>query len=65
MSDLKKGIIPQSAGWNKKPVKNISTGIVYESAAEAGGKTEAHKDAISRCCKGRQLTSGGCKWEYV
>lgn len=37
----------------------------FKSGKEASRETGVHDGNIVNCCKGRQLTSGGYKWQYV
>ena len=50
---------------NKKPVKCIETGIVYESAMDAERKTGIKNECINRCCTGRRKSTNGLTWEYA
>ena len=46
-------------GNNKKiPVLCRETNIIYNSITEAEKNTEAPRESITRCCKGKQKTSG-------
>lgn len=37
---------------------------LYNSVSKAAKATKSNASSIIRCCKGKQLTSGGFKWEY-
>lgn len=50
---------------NKKAVKCIETGVVYESAMEAERKTGIKNGCINRCCTGQRKSTNGLKWEYA
>lgn len=47
------------------PVKCIETGIVYYGAREAERQTGIKATHITRCCKGKQKTTGGYHWKYA
>ena len=53
----------------KKPVKQLSLDgkclAVYPMIKEAMIKTGIDETQISRVCKGKNVTAGGFKWEYV
>lgn len=49
----------------KKKVVCVSTGIVYESLAEASRKTSINIQNISRVCLGQRSHTKGLKWEFV
>jgi len=36
----------------------------YVTIVEASNTTKTPSDGICKCCKGKQLTSGGYKWMY-
>lgn len=38
---------------------------IFKSGKEASRETGVHDGNIVNCCKGRQLTSGGYKWQYA
>lgn len=65
MSDKKRGKVPSSSGWNKKRIKNQTTGEVFESINAACERYNLHKAAVSRCCLGKQKTSGGFVWSLL
>ena len=50
---------------NKRPVRCVETGIIYESTAEATRALGIHNYAIRRVCYGERKTAGGYRWEYV
>lgn len=47
-----------------KAVKNIDTGVVYKSLAEASKDTGILSSGISTACKGKNKTAGGFHWKY-
>lgn len=53
----------------KKPVKQLSLSgeviAIYPMITEAMRKTGVDESQIIRVCKGRNITAGGYKWEYV
>lgn len=50
---------------NKKPVRCIETGEVYESISQAGKMNCINKSSIRDACNGRQKTAGGYHWEHI
>lgn len=50
---------------NKKRTLCVETGIVYDSASEAGRMTGLRKNRISDACTGVSETCGGYHWKYV
>lgn len=48
-----------------KPVICIETGIYYKGAYEVEEILGIHHSSITRCCKGKQKTSGGYHWKYA
>ena len=48
-----------------KKVKNLDTGSVYHSAAEAAKTVDISKHLIAACCRGERETVGGYHWKYV
>lgn len=50
---------------NKKRTMCIETGIIYESASEAGRINGLLSKRISDACNGVSKTSGGYHWKYV
>ena len=70
--DLNKGFFPDNCEWakrqnakNKKPVRCIETGVVYESISEAGRSLQINGSYISHVLCGKSKTSAGFHWEYV
>ena len=53
------------AAHNRKPVRCLDTGTVYPSATAAGAEVGVSFSNIAACCRGRQNTAGGLRWEYV
>lgn len=50
----------------KKPVRCVNTGAVYESIHEAARQTNLTPSSICAVCRGKKLhTTGGFLWEYV
>ena len=60
-----KSKISQAKEKDKKPVKCIETGIIYESGAYAAKITGIDKSSISKCCQGQVHSAGGYNWQYV
>lgn len=50
---------------NKILVRNVDTGIVYNSLTEAAQSCNGRKGDICDCCNGNQHTAFGYRWEYV
>lgn len=46
------------------PVICVDTNIIYSSAKEAQIKIGISRGCICNCCKHKQKTAGGLKWEY-
>lgn len=46
-------------------VKNIDTGKVFSSIAEAGREMGIDASGISKVCKGKRKTAGGYRWKYI
>lgn len=59
--------ISKSHNKNKKSVRCIETGIIYESCHEAGRKTNTSVGHIITVCKGNtpRKIAGGYHWEYT
>ena len=55
----------QSSSPYKKRTMCIETGIVYNSASEAGRMTGLRSNRISDACRGVSETCGGHHWKYV
>ena len=53
-----------SGGCDKRMVKNIETGKVYECVADTK-KDGFNRTSVISCCKGRYHTAGGCHWQYI
>jgi hypothetical protein len=50
----------------KRKVKNIDTGVIYDSLEEARKSTYLKSSSSVRdCCVGKKLTAAGYHWEYV
>lgn len=50
---------------DKVAVKNVTTGMIFDSLANAGRYYNVASRSICTCCKGRQKTAGGYKWMYI
>ena len=50
---------------NKKPVKCLTTGKIYDSLLDAELDTGVAISGISKCCKGQRQTAGKMKWKYI
>lgn len=50
---------------NKKRVRCIESGLIFESLRDAGRKTNIDETSICRVCKGKYTTAGGLHWEYI
>ena len=51
-----------------KPVKCLTNGVIYPSAAAAArgiGKNESTASSITRCCRGQLKQTCGHRWEYA
>ena len=46
-------------------VLNVTTGVVYNSLADAARDTGAHPKGISNVLNGYCKTAGGFEWRYV
>ncbi len=58
----------KSVGCQRKVAKLDKEGNIVEifySVAEAGKNTEAQASKITSVCRGRRITAGGWKWQYV
>lgn len=47
------------------PVRCTTTGEVFASIKEASQAKHVEREAIYKCCRGRQATSTGLGWEYL
>ena len=50
---------------NRKRVKNIDTGTIYDSVRAAGRALNISGVGISYCLNGKQKTAAGYRWEVV
>lgn len=50
---------------NKRRVRNIETGEVFETIKEAADKYNIIPTHITRVCRGRRKSTGGYHWEYI
>jgi hypothetical protein len=48
-----------------KPVRCITTGVVFGSSHEASRATGAKQSHISECCLKKRKTAGKLQWEYL
>ena len=55
----------KTAQSSYRKVRNIDTGIVYESITKATSELGLSRTAISNCLNGRAKTAGGYHWEFV
>lgn len=62
ISEAHKGIIPVACC---KKIKNIDTGLIFNSIAEASRFYNINSTHISSVAKGKRLTAGGYCWEYI
>lgn len=62
LSEAHKGQKPYSV---MKRVRNIDTGMEFESATEAARYYKMSSSHISSVCKGTRKTAGGYRWEYI
>ena len=46
-------------------VKCIETGVIYNSANNAGLLFNTSNTHIGECCKGIRKTAGGFHWQYI
>ena len=66
MLKMRKENARKAADSRKRPVINIETGIIYESATEASRKVEnTTQSKITMCCRGDRKTCGGYHWRYA
>ena len=60
---------PEGAGKQPKPViqytKEGEFVAKYHSMNDASRQTDINWGDIGKCCKGKQHTAGGYKWEYA
>ena len=61
MSEHMKGRIPH----NRKKVRCVETGEVFESAQKAANTFNIDNSAILKCCKKESKTCGGYHWRYA
>lgn len=50
---------------NKRPVRCIETGVIYESAKKAAAILGVDHSTLTKCCRGERNICGGCHWEVV
>lgn len=63
-SDEHKRKLSESAK-NKKLIRCVETGCVYQSITEASRLTKISRKAISMACNGSRKTAGKLRWEFV
>lgn len=52
-------------GQSKKPVRNVTTGMIYPSVKDAAKETGVNDSAIGMCCNGKRKTAGGFVWAWA
>lgn len=50
---------------NKRSIRCVETGDIYDSLCEATRKTGIATSHISACCNGSRKTTGGYHWEFI
>ncbi|NLB48861.1 MAG: hypothetical protein GX813_03380 [Erysipelotrichia bacterium] len=55
----------KSGKASRKKIRNIETGIVYDSVSIAGDTLGISRTSITNCLTGRSKTAGRYHWEYV
>ena len=66
MLEIRKNNVKHAINSRKRPVINLDTGIVYESATEASRNVNGTTQSkITMCCKGDRKTCGGYHWRYA
>jgi group I intron endonuclease len=55
----------KASATNKRKVRCVETGIVYESIHDAGGTNNINFRNIHTVCTGGRNTAGGFHWEFV
>lgn len=50
---------------NKRPVRCVESGVVYDSISEAGRETGINYRNIHAVCAGKRSVASGFHWEYV
>ena len=50
---------------NQVKVRNVDTGVIYNSLTEAAISCNGRKSDICTCCNGKKKTAFGYRWEYV
>ena len=63
--ERKKELFEKSIECKGISVMCVETGECYESFSSAARAKNLKSDAISRCCRGMQQTTGGFHWDYV
>jgi hypothetical protein len=71
---MKKNIKPvlrrHSPPQNRKPVRCIETGVIYDCVRDAAdilieNEISVSPEDIRKVCLGRRMTAGRFRWEYV
>lgn len=66
MLEIRRNNVKYAINARKRPVVNLDTEIIYESASEASRKVEGTTQSkITMCCKGDRKTCGGYHWRYA
>ena len=60
ISETLKQVMP-----NKREVRCVESGVVYDSFGDAERKTGICRRGISMACSGKRQTAGGFHWEYA
>ena len=50
---------------NKRPVRCVETGKIYESAKAAAMELGLDHSSLTKCCRGLRRVCGGCHWEVA
>lgn len=50
---------------NKRKVKCVETGEIFDSACDASRKTGIRQNCISMVCNGKLKTTGGFHWKFL
>lgn len=52
------------AAQKKRPVRNVTTGALYDSLQDAARATGLEATKICKVCRGLRLSTGGYNWQY-
>lgn len=58
-------VLGRNIGNNKKPIRCVETGVIFNSVNEAEKSIGVPQSSISRCLRGKQKTTKEYHWEYV